>query len=243
MLRAILWAGAVVVGAVAGFRLVVAPWRKRWGVEPGEWTKVLPGDDVVSRGITAETRGISIDATPDEIWPWLVQMGYGRAGWYSYDQVDMNHPSARRILQEHQVLALGDVVPTHPGGGFVVKAVEAGHHLVLYIDTEIVREQADAAAAADPTPANLRMAGAFMEGAQPSEFAASWAFVLEDAGAGRTRLIERFRVRFGDDDRPWMRVSMPMMGFGVFLMMRKQLLGIRERVEQAELPVPIAAVA
>jgi uncharacterized protein YndB with AHSA1/START domain len=233
---------AVVVGAgVAGYRLVVEPWRRAWGAPPNERSKPLAGDDVVADGITAETRGITIAAPPEAVWRWLVQMGYGRAGWYSYDQIDMNRPSSTRILEEHQQLGVGEVVPTHPAGGFVVKALEPERHLVLYIDTDIVRQQAQDAADADPTPANVKMAGAFMEGAQPTDFAASWAFVLEDAGDGRTRLIERMRVRFGESDKPWIRFSMPLMGFGVFLMMRKQLLGIRDRAERAPMPEPVAA--
>lgn len=243
MLRRLMGLAVVVGAGVAGYRLVVEPWWKGWGVDPVEQMKPMAGDDVVAGGMTAETRGITIDAPAEAVWPWLAQMGYGRAGWYSYDRIDMNSASADRILAEHQALAVGDVVPTHPGGGFVVKAIEPGRHLVLYSDTEIVRTQAEAAAEADPTPANLKMAGAFMEGAQPSDFAASWAFVLEDLGGGRTRLLERFRVRFGEADKPWMRVTMPMMGFGVFVMMRKQLLGIRERAERSPAPRPVAAVA
>jgi len=241
MLRRLVGVAVVVGAGIAGYRLIVEPWRRSWGVDPAEQTRSLPGDDVVAGGVTAETRGITIAAPPGAVWPWLVQMGYGRGGWYSYDQVDMNRPSSSRILAEHQELAVGDVVPTHPGGGFVVRSMEPGRHLVLYSDTELVGAQATAAAEADPTPANLQMAGAFMEGAQPSDFAASWAFVLEEADGGRTRLIERFRIRFGESDKPWMRFSLPLMGFGVFLMLRKQLLGIRDRAEQTPTAEPVAA--
>jgi len=69
-----------------------------------------------------------------------------------------------------------------------------------------------------------------MNAAQPPEFAASWAFVLEPIGEERTRLIERFRIGFGEA-KPWNRYSLPLMGFGLFVMMRKQMLGIRERAE------------
>jgi hypothetical protein len=70
-----------------------------------------------------------------------------------------------------------------------------------------------------------------MENAQPQEFAASWAFVLEPIEGGGTRLIERVRTRFGETDKPWTRFTLPVMGFGVFVMVRRQLLGIRARVE------------
>ena len=160
-------------------------------------------------------------------------MGYGRAGWYSYDSIDMAGASSRRIVPEWQALRVGDVVPTHPGGGFEVRAVERGRALVLYSDTESVARQADAARTAGATgsAANVQATGAFMGATQPADFTASWAFVLEPMTGGRTRLIERFRVTFGATDKPWTAVTLPVVGFGVFLMMRKQMLGIRDRAE------------
>lgn len=234
MHRGILGLAAAVGAGVAGYKLVVEPWWRSWGVSPDEQHRALPGDEVVPGAVTAETRGITIAAPPASVWPWLVQMGFGRAGWYSYDQVDMEGSSSERILPEHQSLAVGDVVPTHPGGGFVVQAMEEGRHLVLYLDNQLVRTQASEAEAINAeSPANLRVAGAFMEGAQPPEFTATWAFVLEDPGNGQTRLIERFRVLFGgDEEQPWTRFTLPVMGFGVFVMMRKQMLGIRDRAER-----------
>jgi hypothetical protein len=236
MIRRVVGLLAVIGGGIAAYRLAVEPWWRTWGVAPGEATKALAGDDIVGDGVTAETRGITIHAPPASVWPWLVQMGFGRAGWYSYDAVDMRGSSADRILAEHQALAVGDVLPTHPGGGFVVKAVEPERHLVVYMDAALAREQAEAARAIDAeSPANLRMAGAFMENGQPTDFTATWAFVLEDLGDGRTRLIERFRIRFGDGgDKPWTRFTLPVIGFGLFVMMRKQLIGIRDRAERVE---------
>jgi hypothetical protein len=233
MNRGILGLAAIVGGAAAGYKLVVEPWWRSWGISPAERARALAGDDIVPGAVTAETRGITIAAPPASVWPWLVQMGFGRAGWYSYDQIDMAGSSSDRILPEHQSLAVGDVVPTHPGGGFVVKAIEPERHLVLYLDSALVREQAREAEAINAeSPSNLRVAGAFMEGAQPPEFTATWAFVLEDIGDGHTRLIERFRVLFGgEEEKPWTRLTLPFMGFGVFVMMRKQMLGIRDRAE------------
>jgi hypothetical protein len=239
MLRRVLVVGAAVGGAVAAYRMVVEPWWRTWGVRPDEAATPLAGDDLVSgAGIGVETRGIDIDAPSSAVWPWLVQMGFGRAGWYSYDQLDMEGSSADRIRPEHQALTVGDTVPTHPGGGFEVRAIEPERHLVLYLDTEMVRRQADEAAAINAeSPANLRMTGALMETAQPPEFRASWAFVLQPRDGG-TRLIERFRIRFeGGEAKPWTRLTLPVMGFGVFVMMRKQMLGIRDRAERHPRPV------
>jgi hypothetical protein len=228
----------ILVVAAAGtavVRTVVMPWWRTWG-RRAEDDGPLPGDDLVPEPTAIETRGIDIAASADDIWPWLVQMGYDRAGWYSYDALDMNMPSADHIRPELAEIAVGDVMPTHPAGGFVVRVREDQRALVLYLDTDLVHEQAQAAEARAGGSLNIQATGAFMEAAQPADFAASWAFVLEQATDGGTRLIERFRVRFGEDDRPWMRFTMPVMGFGVFMMMRKQLLGIRDRAERTASP-------
>lgn len=228
-----------VIGTAAGITISrVARWRRTWGVEPREAIKPLPGDDLVPMTTAIETRGITIDAPPEAIWPWLVQMGYGRAGWYSYDQLDMKGKSAVRLVPEWGSIAVGDIVPMAPGSGFSVRVVEPGHALVFYADTALVESQAAEARevtraaellgdAPAVVPPGLAASGAFL-GTAPQEFSASWAFVLEPLDGGRTRLIERFRVRFGDGG-PQFRVIGPVMGFGVFLMMRRQMLGIGQR--------------
>jgi hypothetical protein len=247
-MRKLATALVLVVGASALARATLVPWSRNWG-RRGDDGGPLPGDDLVD-GVTAiETRGIDIDATPEDVWPWLVQMGYGRAGWYSYDALDMNAPSADHVRSDLPQLQVGDVMPTHPGGGFAVRLLDAPRALVLYSDTVLVRRQAEEAEAASTTegPVNIRATGAFLQSAQPADFAASWAFVLEPTTTGKTRLIERFRVRFGADDRPWLGVTMPVMGFGVFLMMRKQMLGIRDRAEHLaqsrQKPIALAAAS
>jgi hypothetical protein len=149
----------------------------------------------------------------------------------------MSGTSSREILPEHQTLAVGDLLPTHPGGGFVVRVLDPERALVVYADTTSVQEQAEtyaerlSAGEAEASPVNLKATEAIMANTQPVDFAASWAFVLEPAPNGGTKLIERFRVRFGETDKPWTRYTLPMVGFGVFMMMRKQMLGIKERAE------------
>jgi hypothetical protein len=225
---------AAVAGAAAlTYRFAVLPWFRTWGVNPTDSARSLAGDDIIPGALTAETRVITIEAPADAIWPWLVQMGFGRGGWYSYDPIDMSGTSSHEILPEHQSLAVGDIVPTHPGGGFLVKELDPGRSLVLYSDTDLVRQQAQTAAA-DPelaSPANLQVTSAVLESTQPVDFAATWAFVLDPLPGGGTKLIERFRVRFGETDKPWTRYTLPMVGFGVFMMMRKQMLGIKQRAE------------
>ncbi len=238
-MRKVFIAGASVAGAVVAYRAVVEPWWRGWGVIDRPAESIYRGDDIITDPTALETRAIVVDAPPDRIWPWLVQMGYGRAGWYSYDAIDMTGGSARDIVPELQHLAVGDIVPTHPGGGFEVRILEPDHALVLYSDTSLVKRQAEAAKAAghEPPPANLQATSTFLTASQPMDFAASWAFILEPLDGERTRLVERFRVRFGADDRPWTKATLPVVGFGVFLMVRRQLLGLRDRVEGME-PAP-----
>jgi hypothetical protein len=232
MNKVLLAAGAVAGGAIV-YQRVVRPWWQTWGIDQRDVVRPLPGDDLVPGARTIDTRSIEIDAPPADVWPWLVQMGYGRAGWYSYDAIDMVGASSRRIVPEWQTLGVGDVVPTHPGGGFEVRRLEAGRALVLYSDTALVAGQADAArrADADRSSGNVEATGALLAATQPAEFAASWAFVLEPMVGDRTRLIERFRVEFGESDKPWTALTLPVVGFGVFVMTQRQMLGIRERAE------------
>jgi hypothetical protein len=236
-MRKFLFGLAALTGAAAlMYRLVFRPWWKSWGVSPEESARVLPGDEVIPSASAGETRAITIEAAPSAVWPWLVQMGFGRAGWYSYDAIDMGSPSSKGIVPEYQDLKVGDLMPTHPAGGFVVKRLDPEAALVLYLDSKLVQQQAQKAKAegAIAGPINLRATGALMETSQPTEFAASWAFVLEELQGGRTRLMERFRVSFGETDKPWTKYTLPLMGFGVFVMMRQQMIGIKQRAEKAQ---------
>ena len=243
---------AAVLGTVIGVAVSrLVRWRRTWGADPEETTRRLPGDEVVTEPVASETRGITIDAPPERIWPWLVQMGFGRAGWYSYDRLDQRGKSADAIVEAWQPLAVGDIVPTHPGGGFEVAAIEPGRSLVLKSDTALVTAQAKAwaerpeKAKGEPgTPApeaeseaekETRTAGlaasSAILGTTPQQFSASWAFVIEPMSGGRSRLIERFRVWYGESGVA-SHVAMPVVGFGVFVMMQRQMLGIKTRAER-----------
>jgi hypothetical protein len=226
--------------AVATVGLLVAGWLRlrrehaTWGLVTADITRTLAGDDLVSDADIVETRSLDISAPPSAVWPWLVQMGYGRGGWYSYDQLDMRGPSARTIDPVLQDLAEGDLVPTHPGGGFIARIVDAPRALVLYLDAAIARDQLANASRegrmSAAVPDRLRMTGSMGEMTMP-DFRVSWAFVLEDAPGGGTHLIERSRVRTGEPSLP-QRLGTPFMGYGVFVMTRKQMLGVKARAER-----------
>jgi hypothetical protein len=220
--------GTAIAGASWLAYVATRQWWKTWGVVPDEATKPLPGDELVPDAQASDTRGITIEASPDLVWPWLVQMGYGRGGWYSVDQLDMRGKSADRIVEEWQALAVGDVLPTHPGGGFQVKVVDPSRSLVLYGDPSTM--QPPEKAEREEMPGGLAASSTFLA-QTPSEFKASWAFVLEAVGPGRTRLIERMRY-WGGEGTPASRAALSMLGFGAFVMMQRQMIGIRARAEQ-----------
>ena len=216
LIRAIVLAvvSALVASGVVYFAFV-RPKVRGWGLDPHEAELPLPGDELIDEPTHVETRGITIHAPVSKVWPWLVQMGFGRAGWYSYDMMDAKS-SASGIMPEFQTLNVGDIMPTHPGGGFLVKVVEAERALVLYTDTALLRSQSGRE-----------------ENESYPEIQASWAFYLQPED-GSTRLIERFRAKTPGSG-PATVVLGEIMGTGIVLMTRKQMLSIKERVERLEL--------
>lgn len=99
----------IVAAAGVGFA-AYRHWHLRWGASTDEVHSLLPGDALLPVPHFQATRAVTIDASPETVWPWLVQIGLGRAGFYSYDRLDnKGEPSADRILPEHQQLAVGAV--------------------------------------------------------------------------------------------------------------------------------------
>jgi hypothetical protein len=113
--------------ALGAYFLIYRPLQINWGASEVEIDRVMPGDGIVDRPRFVATRGMTIAAAPEDVWPWLVQIGHTRAGWYSYDLVDnFAHESARRVVPELQNIKPGDLIPVSPDGkeGFYVKAFE-----------------------------------------------------------------------------------------------------------------------
>ena len=131
--------GAVVFALLAGtmvavYRLAIRPWHLRWGATDDEITRVMPGDDLIS-GVDSATRAITIHASVEDVWPWLMQLGYSRAGWYSYDWIDNDfHRSADHIVPEYQSLSVGDRILMAPGMGLSVVAIDPFNALVCLMD-------------------------------------------------------------------------------------------------------------
>jgi hypothetical protein len=94
---------------------VLRPWHTRWGATKDEVAVTMPGDDLVPGCQYRTTRAVTIAARPEDIWPWLVQVGYGRAGFYSLDLLDnLGRPSTQQLLPPFQDLEVGQWVPMSP---------------------------------------------------------------------------------------------------------------------------------
>jgi len=128
------------LGIAAGlYFLVYRPLQLDWGASRGEIDGALPGDEVVGAPSFVATRAVTVRAPAERIWPWLVQMGHTRAGWYSYDLVDnLARASAGSILNQFQDLRPGDLVPVSPDGqaGFRVKAMGEPHWMLWGDDAD-----------------------------------------------------------------------------------------------------------
>jgi hypothetical protein len=226
----------VLLSAAAGAAVATGLHLRRdahsWGKLPGDAERALPGDDLVAAPEVVETRSLIIAAPPSRVWPWIAQLGYGRGGWYGFAALDRAwrpegggpSRSANEILPEHQDLSVGDVVPTHPSGGFVAKVVEPQRALVLYIDDAMVKEQAASAATSRGRPGEHDD-----DVDEMPPFRVSWAFMLFPEDGGNTRLIERLRLDI--DLKDAQRRGLPMAGLGLFALLRSQMEGIKRRAE------------
>src|SRR5512133_1520985 len=109
-------AGGVLLAAAAVAELRLIYLGQTYGSTPEERRKPLPGDDIVPKPQVVTNHATTIDAPPEDVWPWIVQMGWGRAGWYTARWVDRllfpaNAPSATAVIAELQDLTVGDFVP------------------------------------------------------------------------------------------------------------------------------------
>src|SRR5688572_25562539 len=111
-------------------------WMNQWGTTSSDVARVMAGDSLLADQTYSGTTAVIVNARPEHIWPWLVQVGYQRGGLYSYDWLDrlfgyLDRPSATRILPEFQHLAAGDHIPLGRGPSWPVAVVEANRALVL----------------------------------------------------------------------------------------------------------------
>jgi hypothetical protein len=198
---------ALTIGAAIGYRNLVRPWMYTWGACAGEMDAVLPGDELVAASAVRTTRGVTINASPEAVWQWLVQIGEDRGGFYSYDWLERlvgarAHNTAT-VRPEWQQLHVGSIIWLAQRYGqsaqMVVAAVESGSHLVLVSPSYFRRVQ------------------------NGEKASGSWAFHLRPHGRC-TRLLARGcggAVGHISFDVPH------------FVMEQKMLRGIRDRAQQA----------
>jgi hypothetical protein len=123
--------GLALVIFLGGYLLIYRPQQLRWGATDQEVARAMPGDEIQPHPIFNATRAITINARPEQIWPWLLQIGYRRAGWYGYDWFDNDGiPSADRIIPQLQHMQVGDNVPISPIANIKVAAVEPNRYLL-----------------------------------------------------------------------------------------------------------------
>lgn len=164
--------------ALAGgaYAFVLRPRLLNWGASPKEVKHAFPGAELIPGGKRTPTMATTLDAPPQEVWPWLVQMGCHQAGWYSWDLLDnAGKPSATRIHQEWQNLSLGDRLWATRDGRFwfEVAALEAPHFLGL-------RASVDLGQGRPYSP----------QGPRPTHYLDTlWGFQLLELPGERTRLI------------------------------------------------------
>ncbi len=186
-----------------------------WRATHKERREKLPGDELVPDSRGSSTHAITIQAKALEIWPWLVQMGCDRAGFYSYDRLDnAGRPSSECIVPELQRITVGDILPSRPGSpnGFEILRMEPPRMLLLGAYLQI------------PGFSNLSW-----NGPRPRGYIRStWLFLLRE-NPNETRLVVRARAIV----RPWWLgiIVNSVMSPAHVVMQRKQLLNLRRRVE------------
>ena len=177
-------------------------WMTAWGASPSDLSRVMAGDSLLGDWMFSGTFAVTIDAPPEDVWPWLVQIGYQRGGLYSYDWLDrlfgfLDRPSATRILPEFQSLAVGDRIPMGQGPSWPVAVVDPQRALVL----------------------DMRNLGGIDW---------VWQFGLYPVDGTRTRLVSRSRVRTRTLGARLGTYAIEPAGF---IMTRRMLLGIKARAD------------
>ena len=138
--RGFLAALAAVAAADLTYLGFIRPWQVHWGATGEEAMRPMPGDDIAGPSARCTTRAITIDAPAGQVWPWLTQPGYGRAGWYSYHwpgnggQPDIRQTGIGQTGPEPGQLGSRDPVRMMPATGFEVAQVEDGHYFVGSLD-------------------------------------------------------------------------------------------------------------
>lgn len=192
----------VILTFAALYWFPIRRWMNQWGATRSDLARVMAGDSLLADETYSGTMAVIVNARPEHLWPWLVQIGYQRGGLYSYDWLDrlfgyLDRPSATRILPEFQDLAVGDTIPMGQGPSWPVAVVEPRRALVL----------------------DMRNMGSFDW---------VWQFGLYPVDETRTQLVSRSCVR---PLTLWARLFTYVIEPAGFVMTRRMLLGIKQRAE------------
>lgn len=203
LLRSALIGAAALVVFLALYIALVRPWHMHWGATAAEINRAMPGDTLVPDPLEVTTRAITINAWPAHIWPWLAQMGKGRGGLYSYDWLD-------RVFGVLDAPSSDTLIPRFQSikpGDTIPVGGSPGWPVAVAKPNELLL-------------LDVHQAGAHV----------TWAFALEPISPTQTRLIMRVRSRL---PRSWrLPLLVAVLDPAEFLMVRRQLIGLRERAEQ-----------
>jgi len=194
--------------SLAAYAAFMRPHILRWGATDEEVHAPFPGAELVPGGVRSGTMAATIDAPPSKVWPWLIQMGYGRAGWYSWDYLDnLGRQSSRTLHPEWQDVEVGDYL-----SGPNVSELERKAWEVAALETE-------------------RFLG-LRSRIRGSE--SLWAFWLKELPGMKTRLIVS---GFWRTDPAWLRpiFGFALLEWTHWIMQMKQFAEIKRRVERAEI--------
>jgi len=202
--------------ALIVWNLVATPFigrkRRRWGTVGTEPTDSLPGDELVGRPRWSYTLGIAIDAAPEEVWPWIAQIGQRRGGFYSYQTLEnfagCKIKNTTEILPEHQHPTVGDEIYLHPTAPPMrIEVVDPPHALVLF-----------------GSPADI--------GAEASWGVSTWQFVVNPEPHGGSRLLTRGRSDYTPDWKSRLAFGRFPIEVITFVMSRKMMLEIKRLAER-----------
>ena len=105
----------ILLGLTSLYLFILRPWHLRWGATESDLALSLPSDSLVKHPDFNATRGITINATAQYIWKWIIQIGSRRAGWYSVDWIDnAGIRSSNELLPEFQIIEIGQFIPFTP---------------------------------------------------------------------------------------------------------------------------------
>lgn len=208
----------VAVGLGAAYARWARPRLLRWGATAEEAAGPFPGAGVVPGGVRTSTMAVTLAVPPAEVWPWLVQMGADRAGWYSWDRLDnWGTASADRIHPEWQELRVGDRLAGTPDGrqAWEVAVLEPERFLGLRMSLDLRGRPFDPA------------------GERPRSFTDSlWGFHLRELPGGRTRLVVSGYWLL----QPWWlqpAMSVLVLEPSHWVMQTRQFANLRRRVERS----------